>query len=513
MTLHALLQDYDVDIDHVSHVSNLALTIFDYVREPLDLPKKSRRLLEFGALLHDIGVSTDAERHHLVGRDIVLNLELPGLEGHYRALVACLVAFHRKKVRPEREPAYLRLSKKDQQLALQLAALLRVADGLDYSHTQETKICACTIEDDAVILSLTGSDVDISRSLKKADLWNRVWSCSLHTQSEQDTAENALIVEKSAAPAPTKEVQRTPYVVRHVSSAETLAESCRRLLRWAFRDMLSEERGVIEDRDIEHVHFMRVATRRLRAMMPFVGEVAPEKSIQHFRKPIRVLTRALGGVRDCDVFLLKLGDYAATFPKDEPNPVAPLIEALHHDRTIAHTRLLAHLESSAYANFKREFAFFMTNGVEDWNTTLRVRDRIGSMIWERYEHLRAYEVRFEAARAHPEQYEEALHDARLAGKQLRYVLELFREILGAQTNLALDPLVRLQVCLGEIQDCVTAREFLAGLSKHIDATVLDTYLTVRENERCTLLQTFPTRWDDVTGIRYRRDLANLLACL
>ena len=67
--------------------------------------------------------------------------------------------------------------------------------------------------------------------------------------------------------------------------------------------------GVKTSQDIEHIHRMRVASRRLRAALPLFASCFPEKKYQQWMEEIRKVTRALGEARDTDVqiaFLTKL---------------------------------------------------------------------------------------------------------------------------------------------------------------------------------------------------------------
>ncbi|NTU86380.1 MAG: HD domain-containing protein, partial [Chloroflexales bacterium] len=139
MNISTLLDTYKVDRPHARQVADLAMALFDAVAQRYSLPAAQRRLVEIGGLLHNVGLTTDPPAHHLVGRDIVLRHAIEDLTPRERALVACMVAFHRKKVRPQLEPAYLALGKKGQREALQLAAILRVADGLDYAQSTSSR--------------------------------------------------------------------------------------------------------------------------------------------------------------------------------------------------------------------------------------------------------------------------------------------------------------------------------------------------------------------------------------
>jgi CHAD domain-containing protein len=217
-------------------------------------------------------------------------------------------------------------------------------------------------------------------------------------------------------------------------------------------------------------------------------------------------------VRDGDVFLQHLAAYRDTLPEDERAHLEPLIAAVEHERAQARKALLEDLDSKRYAKFKREFATFLTTpgaGVLDApepGIRERVRDFAGSAIWRRYERWRAHEVVL------PTATNEALHQARIAGKRLRYTLEFFAEALGQQVEQALGPLVALQENLGALQDDVVAHSHVTalGLSEDEGARA---YLAARDAEHEAQLAELPRRWEKVASATYRRRLFELLVKL
>lgn len=527
---------YNVDVAHTRHVADLALTLFDTLYDAYDLPSKTRDLIEIGALLHDVGLSTDEARHHIVGRDIVLSSDVTGMDEDKRAIVACMVAFHRKKVRPESEPSYLRLGKKQRRIALHLAALLRIADGLDYSHTQSTRISTCTVKNDEVVLHIYGpnAEQDGKRAMQKADLWRKTLNGKIRVaRKSNDTTPATPSSDSDAAPAaasdiplhgngvqPDTQVQelavpavdetRWVEVVQPPSDDHALAEMGRRLMRYHVQKLLTRERDARADKDIEAVHEMRVATRRLRALLPVMEFVAPPEQARYFRKGLRRIARSLAGVRDCDVFLQQVQHYQAALPKDEQKALKPLPDAILRERESARAHMLIELDSRRYEQFKREFAVFMTDTAEEWNTDMRVCDVAGSMIWKRYEELRAFESRIDMDNL-VENDDVALHNARIAGKRLRYVLELFSENLADRVKPALEPLLKLQECLGIIQDIAVAKAFVATISAEgAEKAALDAYDAARDAERLQELAKFPGLWRSMMGNTYRRSLMEFI---
>lgn len=513
MTTDELLTRYDVDLAHARHVADLALAVFDATRSLHAVPKGQRGLLEVGALLHNVGMTTDPPQHHIVGRDIVLGAQLDGFDEDERAVVACLVSFHRKKVRPNLEPAYLRLSKRHQQVALRLAAILRVADGLDYSESQATRIADCQIDTTGVCLQLSGPHAasDGARAVEKSDLWQKAFGVPVRV-SIDETIPQALPEPDEASFEPQAETryQPTPQV--------TLAEITRQALRRHFRHLLAQERAVRADDDIEAVHQFRVATRRLRATLAVAAEVAPVDQIRAFRRAIQRVARVAGVVRDCDVFLAQIAGYSAEHAtyNGHGNPAAgldPLQSALQRDRSAAHARLIERLDGSRYAEFKREFAAFMTDDATGWNTRLRVRDLAGSMLWRRYEELRAHEVDFDPVDL-TQTDSEALHAARISGKRLRYLIEIFGETTTQPVKPLLEPLVALQDRFGELQDAAVAINYVNKLNLSADqrAGLVD-YLARRTADHEYALQAVPAHWEKVMSATYRRRLMEFIVKL
>ena len=74
------------------------------------------------------------------------------------------------------------------------------------------------------------------------------------------------------------------------------------------------EAGSIDGSDIEALHDMRVAVRRMRAAVELFRPYLPKEHAAYLRKDLRRLGRALGPARDCDVMLANLEAYRADLP-------------------------------------------------------------------------------------------------------------------------------------------------------------------------------------------------------
>ncbi len=144
---------------HGQHVAALALELFDQLREPLGLGGVARDWLEFAALLHDIGHHISHKNHHRHSYYLITNGELLGFRRDEIEIIAQVARYHRKSVPKPSDGSYGMLSKRERQIVRALAALLRVADGLDRSHYGVVRHVTVVRRDRRVILELaTGGD-------------------------------------------------------------------------------------------------------------------------------------------------------------------------------------------------------------------------------------------------------------------------------------------------------------------------------------------------------------------
>jgi exopolyphosphatase/guanosine-5'-triphosphate,3'-diphosphate pyrophosphatase len=119
------------DTTHTAHVAHLACRLFDETAALHRLGAADREMLEFGALVHDIGQHVSRKGHHRHAAYLVENGELRGFEPAEVAFLAALVRHHRRGEPKPSEPRFGALGDADRERVRKLAALLRVADGLD----------------------------------------------------------------------------------------------------------------------------------------------------------------------------------------------------------------------------------------------------------------------------------------------------------------------------------------------------------------------------------------------
>ena len=121
---------------HARHVSQLALSLFDQTRAVHKMADREREWLEYAALLHDVGVHISYERHHRHSYYLIKNGELRGFDPQEIEIVALLARYHRQATPKKSHEGYGPLKGGLRKTVRTLAAMLRLAEGLDRSHAQ-----------------------------------------------------------------------------------------------------------------------------------------------------------------------------------------------------------------------------------------------------------------------------------------------------------------------------------------------------------------------------------------
>ena len=122
------------EMPHAQQVQMLALRLFDALGDKLGCEPADRQTLSDAALLHDIGYHINYERHHKHSYHLVIHAELLAVPPVEQITIANIARYHRG-ARPRRKHAnYGNLDKSIRRRIKRLAAILRVADGLDRGH-------------------------------------------------------------------------------------------------------------------------------------------------------------------------------------------------------------------------------------------------------------------------------------------------------------------------------------------------------------------------------------------
>jgi CHAD domain-containing protein len=495
--IEALLTTYVVDRAHARAVTEHALQLFDVLQPLTGLPAAARELLEAAALLHNLGLAVNPAQHQIVGRDILLTADLPY---ETTAALALLIVLHRKRPRPQLEPAYWAVRPRDRAWLLQLAAILRVADGLDVSQTQTTRLTA-QLAADRLQLQLSGphAQQDGERALQKAaDLWAATLPLPLEVLANDDgqaAAVAAAPVGEEAADALSSAAARAAF---QQHSAVPAADWLRRGLADALARLLQARRAVLRDNDADAVHALRVACRRARSLLTLAEGVHPTARPAQINRALRSLARAAAAVRDREVAVAELtaADQIA---------LEPLISTLNDEMVTARRALVRSLRSTDLERSLQRFARLIFRR-DAWPQAPQLRNRLGSVLYAHYEQLRELDGNGAV------QDISGLHALRLAVKRMRYQLEWWETLPDIATARVLKPLMQLQELLGRSNDLAVLNELLTPHAA-LQTAELDSYLSSRRS-------TAAAQAAEATAVRrrllspaYRRLLTGLIGRL
>jgi exopolyphosphatase/guanosine-5'-triphosphate,3'-diphosphate pyrophosphatase len=176
-----LLRRGNAEVLHAAHVARLALEIFDQTHSLHQLTATEREWLQYGALLHDIGCYIGYSKHQRHSYYLITHGDLTGFSADEIEVLASLARYHKGGRPKESHENWRRLNPYLQAVVEKLAAILRIADGLDRSHRQivtgvTCRVKARRIELDAGARADCEPELDAAR--KKANLFERVFDRS-----------------------------------------------------------------------------------------------------------------------------------------------------------------------------------------------------------------------------------------------------------------------------------------------------------------------------------------------
>ncbi|QLC49467.1 CYTH domain-containing protein [Methanolobus zinderi] len=181
ITFTELLNDYDVERNHARKVTENSLALFDELISVHRLDPDLRDTMIMAALVHDVGVTTDVKGHHKAGRDILLRQSPAEIPFPLYLILPWTTFLHKKKIHEDKlaklfvKKKFSALPQKMRDDILRMAAILRIADGMDYSRMDSVISNIETRNKDVIIeIKGPGSEIDARRAEKKSDLWGLV---------------------------------------------------------------------------------------------------------------------------------------------------------------------------------------------------------------------------------------------------------------------------------------------------------------------------------------------------
>jgi exopolyphosphatase/guanosine-5'-triphosphate,3'-diphosphate pyrophosphatase len=164
--------------DHARQVARLALELFDQTEVLHQLGPDDRELLEYAALLHDVGEHVSTTGHHKHGAYLIRHGQLRGFTPEDVQLLAALARWHRRgepKLGDDFDMA-------DRRRLRRLAALLRLADGLDRSRSSAVDHVDVKVGPSLVVLRLRSTrdiELELWGARRKRELFEKVFERDL----------------------------------------------------------------------------------------------------------------------------------------------------------------------------------------------------------------------------------------------------------------------------------------------------------------------------------------------
>jgi len=223
--------------------------------------------------------------------------------------------------------------------------------------------------------------------------------------------------------------------------------------------------------DIEGVHSMRVASRRLRSAL---SDFQPHLVRRVSRKRLKRIADALGAVRDEDVAIVRLEELTVELDGQIADGIHRLLDERRRKREQARAELQESINEAAVAKLSDKLGASIeraagrddsgagvTGGSVEPPAGLSFRQAGREIIRERFTELEELGASLYRPRAVKQ-----LHRMRIAAKRLRYAVELFTPCWGGHLEEFSKEVERLQKSLGELHDL---DEWIAALGARLQA--------------------------------------------
>lgn len=272
--------------------------------------------------------------------------------------------------------------------------------------------------------------------------------------------------------------------------------------------------AVREGKEIEAIHRIRVASRRLRTAMQLFKECIPEKRNNSWTSQVRSLTQALGRARDIDVQFELLAGIFKNIPDVKFKPgIRRILLRIDQNRQKIQTEVVDTInklqKSKVLGQISRRFQPLLEQRQSVDLHDSALYQLAFDWINRRLNELLTYEVYIRR----PE-YKKELHAMRIAAKRLRYTMEIFSELYADQLEKPLQAARKTQQLIGEIHDCDVWIDFLPTFYESEQKRIqkfyghvrplryllpgLEYFKANRQQERDRLYQQFLKNWRNWT---------------
>lgn len=290
--------------------------------------------------------------------------------------------------------------------------------------------------------------VDAVRGLRKVTILDEPWAIEVLRAVGREPGRDPSSIDVELDPA--------------APPRAALRDLCRAYLR-VIRANRDGTRAAL---DPEFLHDFRVAVRRTRALLKASRDRWPRELHDRFRAEFRWLAQQTSTARDLDVYLLDFEDFRRRLPEADRPALGPVRTWLEHAQARSHADLSDALASERLDGLLNDFQALLssrafTDDSEGTDTTLEFAL---AAVDRAHRRLMRDGNRIDASS--PDQ---ALHDLRKRAKELRYLLDGFRDLLPRRAVRAqIKALKKLQDNLGLHQDRVVQGETLRRIAHDLE---------------------------------------------
>lgn len=167
---------------HSSQVTRLAMRLFDELAELHGLGAGERFWLQCAGILHDIGWIEGQKGHHKTSLRIILAEPHLPFDERERNIVGSIARYHRKRLPNKGHSHFAVLRRGERQKVKVLSAILRVADGLDFTQQSLVKDITCDVSPEQVAINCSvfgEAEIEQKRAMEKGDLFEKVFNRDL----------------------------------------------------------------------------------------------------------------------------------------------------------------------------------------------------------------------------------------------------------------------------------------------------------------------------------------------
>ena len=301
----------------------------------------------------------------------------------------------------------------------------------------------------------------------------------------------------------------------------------RKVFRFHYKKMVDNEKGTKLGADIEALHDMRVAVRRMRTAIDLFQDYYDPEFVILLQKGLQKAGKSLGRVRDIDILIQMLDhDFNVSTPSDSSEKTMfyhTLRNSWIEERVEARVKMLSYLNGKKYHRLKNTLKdFVQTPGhdQDDIEVSAPAKLLLREMASQRFHKVVAYE------RIFPSPSLPQLHALRIAIKQLRYTIEFLRNILGQEADICIKILKGIQDYLGDVNDIHVAINRLAkhavgigscldDLSMEIDIFIsqLNSYIRQKETSLDAAVSSCSDIWYKFDEDEFLHNFTSALATL